>query len=386
MDINYSRRNDKEDAEGRAPIYLDIYVNGKRTRVFTGQRCFKKYKSNTLQKLNEITKKLEFLEFEARVKGGTLTKIMIEEAVKEVKSGVVFKEKKDETAWWDYYDLWMEEQSTKISKVTRKVMSAGILERYRVLKNKLILFEKETGFKVESETITEKFYIKYRAWVIGKKKQAPNTFMDNIKTLRTFCGWLQRRDNKLPNDFRFFEIIWAYDKPISLREDEVLLLYNSKFVGYKEKARLVFLFLCSTAMRIGDYNKLSDKNFESDKLLVYTTEKTNTDCFVPFIDDVYFRPRALYEEMGGFKKLSGQKLNEYIQEIFVDLGIHRVVPTSKFGRKTFATMAKIKGLSDTFIKLVTGHKSESSYKRYDGVDTRDLLKQFEEKARHLQAV
>lgn len=295
------------------------------------------------------------------------------------------KVKKEKKAFWTYWDEWTKESENRISEITGKKISKGTIKRYKTTKSILQQFEVSTRYNLNTITVNDTFYTKFREYIIGKKKQSINTFSDHIKQMKAFCKWLQKSEPGMGNQFRDFKKPFSYADAEPLKEAELLKLYDYETTGYKEKARLIFLFLCSTGLRISDYNNLQEKNFFKDYIFI-KAQKTNAPCYIPFYDDLYFKPVELMEELkakfGSNLKISGQKLNDHIKLIFTDdkVKITRIIPTSKTGRKTFATLKLLQSVPPEVIMKSTGHKERASFDAYVGIDTSDMLKQYRDKA------
>jgi hypothetical protein len=64
-------------------------------------------------------------------------------------------------------------------------------------------------------------------------------------------------------------------------------------------------------------------------------------------------------------------------------GLTRLALTTKIGRKTFATLKIYQGIPKAQVMLATGHKTETSFNRYLGIDERELLRHFHKTARRV---
>ncbi|MDQ3190495.1 MAG: site-specific integrase [Bacteroidota bacterium] len=303
---------------------------------------------------------------------------------KDIVSALLYKEDKKTVIEW--FNEFINESKTRISSVTGNLIAPSTIVKYEICKVHLMEFEKKTKYPLTVENINENFYEKFRRYIL-EKGNCSNSFYDMIKYVKSFCKWLQRKEKTLSNDFRFFERHEKYADAKPLKERELNKLYNSVLIGYKEKARLIFLFLCSTGMRISDYNKLKELHIDGE-FIIFNSQKTNSKCFIPFFDDLFFKPVQILAEMkekfGEYPVISGQKLNTYLKEVFLDLSLTRIIPTSKTGRKTFATLKLLHGVPAEIIMKSTGHKTRSSFDAYVGIDTTDILKQYKDKAVNLK--
>jgi integrase len=371
-------------------VYIDIYHQDFRIQKPTGRKAASL--SGTTIKGNKpdsnliasIKTGIEDFERDCIKAKKRVTEKMILQELERLRSGGP-EPAVEEKPFWDYYDQWVNESKNRISEITGKRIAHGTIKRYTTTKSILQAFELKARYILSAESINDSFYSRFRDYIIGSKKQSVNTFSDHIKQVKAFCKWLQKKEPSLSNDFRDFKKPFSYADAEPLKETELLKLYDYKAVGYKDKAKLIFLFLCSTGVRISDYNKLEEKNFMKDHIF-FKAQKTNAPCYVPFYDDLYFRPEALKNELiekfGSLPRISGQKLNEHIKEIFKDdeVKITRIIPTSKTGRKTFATLKLLQQVPPEVIMKSTGHKERASFDAYVGIDTADMIKQYKDKA------
>jgi hypothetical protein len=377
MKINFYLTKSKTDLKpvkmfislhGRAEVHTKQYVkesdwDSKKQRVKT--------KIITARMINDILDSLELRTrdiFKEQSEKGFPT-------AKDIVFELTFKPEESKSIL-NWYDDFIEESKSRVSKITGGKLSKGTIIKYEVTKKHLSEFEKKSKYKLTIQSINEEFYSKFRTYMF--KTVGVNYFSDLIKNLKTFFKWLQKREKTLSNDFREFERHQTYSDAEPLKEHELKTLYEARLIGYKEKARLTFLFLCSTGMRISDFNRLS-KDWIQNGFLIFKCQKTNVKCYVPFFDDLYFKPVELFDKVISHP-ISGQKLNDAIKEVFNELELTRIIPTSKTGRKTFATLKLLHGVSPEIIMKSTGHKSRSSFDAYVGIDTSDILKHYKDKS------
>jgi hypothetical protein len=90
------------------------------------------------------------------------------------------------------------------------------------------------------------------------------------------------------------------------------------------------------------------------------------------------------KKFGDIPRIEGQKLSDYIGAVAFVAGITRIVPTSKTGRKTFATLKLLQEVAPEIIMKLTGNKTQASFDAYVGIDTSDILKAYKDKAVNLK--
>lgn len=151
-----------------------------------------------------------------------------------------------------------------------------------------------------------------------------------------------------------------------------------------DRARDLFLIGCHTGLRFSDVAQLSmDQMFEekSKFFIKVSTQKTSDTVVVPLKRVVL----KIIDKYNGFpKNLSNQKLNEYIKEVCKLAEINNKVLVRRYvksktikeykekwemvsshtARRSFATNAFLSGLSPMKIMKITGHKQDSTFRKY----------------------
>jgi integrase len=386
MDIQFVWREDKVNSEGMAPIYLHTRaaVDG-RLRKPTGIKSTKKFSSRVNVLLNNIRAKLEDLEYNYSLQEKKIYRKDIEACLPPKKGVQEVSKIEGKSVFFCHWDNWVEESRTRASEVTGKVIAPSTILIYKSIKNRLEKFEEVAKYEITSGSINKEFYTRLRKYVIGDCGLSITTFSNYIKNIKVFCQYLQEKDPGLNNDFRKFKRQFIYSEAKPLYKSELLLLYNvCHLEPHIEKARLILLFLCSTAMRISDYNSFKENEIIG-QMIVHTSKKTNAQFYVPFYDDIYFRPMEILADLksrfGRKPKVSGlNRFNKYIAIASELAGITRIIPTSKTGRKSYATLKLLDGVPAEVIMKSTGHKTRAAFDAYVGINTDDILKAYRDKA------
>ena len=96
------------------------------------------------------------------------------------------------------------------------------------------------------------------------------------------------------------------------------------------------------------------------------TEKTNERVTIPVSDKLLKLLNMEYHD------ISQQKLNEYVKEVCEIVGIEKYKKVSSHtARRSFATNAVLAGIDMHLIMKITGHKTESEFRKYVRID--DLM-------------
>lgn len=158
---------------------------------------------------------------------------------------------------------------------------------------------------------------------------------------------------------------------IYITQEQINDIYNNlhQLEPYLKNAAIIFLIGCMTGQRHQTYRTIN-KNmiaYKSNiKLITMMTEKTQERVTIPVSDKLL---SLLNME---FHDISQQKLNEYIKEVCRFSGIENYKKVSSHtARRSFATNAVLAGIDMHLIMKITGHKTESEFRKYVRLD--DIL-------------
>lgn len=225
---------------------------------------------------------------------------------------------------------------------------------------------------------------------------ALNTIHLHVKNLKVFMKEAKERDlhSNAAHESRRFTVKTEDTPKVYLSEEEIDLIRRvdlSQNVRL-ERVRDLFLLHANTGVRYSDLHKINNSNLledEGGKLFQIRQEKTSAFLWIPVLHPEVISILNRYEghspgenEKGRF--LSNQKYNAYLKEVARLAGIlgkftsfqtkggkreERVqykadLICSHTARRSFATNAYKKGLPISSIMQITGHKTESSFRKY----------------------
>jgi hypothetical protein len=146
-----------------------------------------------------------------------------------------------------------------------------------------------------------------------------------------------------------------------------------------ELVRDKFLLCCYTALRISDADRLAPQHVLGDFIKI-EQGKTVGKGLIPCFDDDVFRPVALVQKYAHLRLPTCLPVvhnpGQYLPAVAELAGLTRLHLNSKIGSKTFATLKIYQGIPKAQVMLATGHKTESSFNRYLGIDEQELLRNF----------
>lgn len=247
-------------------------------------------------------------------------------------------------------------------------------------------FKEWSGHDMLLSNINMDFFDRFRNYCFEVKQFKNNTFAKTINNLKTFMNWAEERDLHSNATFRKFKAFEERIEVIFLTHEELHKLNEFQFKSKRlEQARDIYCFSCFTGLRYSDMANLKPSNIFENEIKVNVTKTKSKDLVIPLI-----KPAKLilekYKETVKFPlpMISSQKLNEYIKEACQKVGINTPVTITRYsgreriektmpkyelitlhtGRKTFVTNSLLLGLSPFQVKEITGHKSDSSFRKY----------------------
>lgn len=264
--------------------------------------------------------------------------------------------------------------------------SHNTIRTYNTTFNFLKDFEKFYGQKLYFESIDEQFYdqlIHYSFYI----REAANNYVSKVITqLKTFMRWSLDRGMHANLKFEKFKSFEHEKEVIYLTKDELISLYNHNFENARlDHVRDTFCFGCFTGLRFSDIEQLKPSHIFEDKIKLNVKKTKTVDHEVPlnkFSKEILQKYKgSLYDPL---PVISGQKFNDYIKECCEIAGIDTPTTTSRYSgnkrvdqtvpkyklitshvaRKTFVTNSLIFGMKEMVLRNITGHKKESTFRRY----------------------
>lgn len=257
-------------------------------------------------------------------------------------------------------------------------------------------FEKQKGQLLKFSDIGLMFYQDYMAF-LQAKGLSTNSCGREIKTLKVFFNEAVIQGKDLNREYfkkGVFKVTKEEADNISLTEAELRRLYALKLDNPTlDRVRDVFLVGCYTGLRYSDYSTLSSLNIHGEMIRL-RMKKTDGDVSIPLHPVV----KAIFEKYGGTlpksrrtgKPITSQKFNQYLQKVCntvmddgkpcifgteskrITKGGVRLFKTlqradmvsSHTARRTFATLNYLKGVRASVLMRITGHKTESAFRKY----------------------
>ena len=277
------------------------------------------------------------------------------------------------------------------------MIKSGSLHVYVAMKNRLQAFEKYRRTPINLNSFAAEFFDSFAVFLSydiphSRKKETVKGFKKNtvamtLKRLKVFLRDMMRKKFIPYMDLSFYKTEEEEVDNIYLTENEISKIYTLDLFQYPhlEKYRDLFVLGCLTGLRFSDYSKITADEIKDGMLYIYQT-KTSSQVIIPLRKEV----REILIEKYGLKipKVSNQQFNCYIREIAKLAGIdepvkichrqgNRVIEevkpkyacvASHTCRRSFCTNEFLAGTPTELIRAISGHKSESSFRKYIKAD------------------
>lgn len=417
--IKIHLRVDKTLKNGKAPIELIYSLSNQRKYYNTGEKVYKEYWKNDIQKafyiphrdakkqlphiesyllmteseineindnLNDLIKEIDNLEKDFLRKDAPFSSKTIIELLKDSKKPNI---KKEETSnfVFDFIDQYIEDNSSTRVK--------GSLSVYKSLSVHLKAYEEVKRTRITFDTIDYKFFQSFQNFLISRNKKNSNgettsllnntTIAKVLSTLKTFLGYAKHHGIEINATYQNFKIKRETLEVIALTQTEFDDLYSLNLSDNKrlEQVRDVFCFSCVTGLRYSDLKQLRKEHIKENEICL-TVTKTKERLIVP-LTEYSLNILSKYQDLNKpLPVISSQNMNYYIKELAEKAGINEEVEIVRYrgvkreaivypkyelisvhtGRKTFVTLSLEKGMSAEEVMTITGHSDYKSFKRY----------------------
>jgi site-specific recombinase XerD len=369
----------KVNAQGLAPIFQRITINGRRLDNSTGKYVDPDKWHTELSKMRGTSE-------EARSINGHLdnlkSKILnVEKNLIKKDIPVNFESFKNEFTGKKERERMLvpifQEHNRKIKELVGQEYAPGTLERYETsLKHtKEFLIWKYNISDINIEKIDHAFIMEYEFYLRSERKCANNTAVKYIKNFHKIInqclanGWLNK-DPFANYKAKIKEVIRDF-----LSESEIEIMMNKKFVSERlELVRDIFIFSCFTGLAYVDVQQLSRNHLslgiDGDKWIFKNRQKTDTSSKIPLLPialeiiNKYENHPACANENRLLPILSNQKMNAYLKEIADVCGINKEL-TFHIARHTFATTITLSnGVPIETVSKMLGHTNLKTTQHY----------------------
>ncbi|WP_010177360.1 site-specific integrase [Aquimarina agarilytica] len=392
MQVSFTLRKDKINKDGFIPVRMIITLNGERIRrnvksVRTKQKDWKnqRVKANLKnedynfhiefnKELDELENKLKLIHRHALLNNIPLTK---EYVIDKLENDSINSNSIAPSFFESFQEFIDTNKSTKAN---------GTIKKYISCKNFIKDFDVAKKYNLRFDNVDVNFYEDFRDYAFEERNTLNNYYGRIISVLKTFMNWSYERKYHENLEFKKFKTVSNTIEVIYLTMDELMKLYNYEFESKRlEHVKDFYCLGCFSGLRFSDIKQLKPSNIYEDYLKLNVQKTKTIDHKIPlnaFSKAILNKYKdTLYEPI---PKISGQKFNQYIKECCKIVGIDTPVNTTRYigqkrvdkvfpkhqlitshtARKTFVTNSLILGMKEMVVRNITGHKDESSFKRY----------------------
>lgn len=268
-------------------------------------------------------------------------------------------------------------------------LTPGTIRNYISTKSALRRYAAEKRVRLVFESITMDFYTDFvnylNAATHSRGRYKPNVIGKFVKNIRVFMRYAFDNKYTLNSDFkrRDFRVFQEAVDTIYLNEAELKALHDVQLPANQAEVRDSFLVSCFTGLRFSDVARLERQHINTQtNLISITTKKTNTRVVIPIHPIV----QKIFAQHKGYppRVQCNQVMNRLLKKLCRQTGIVEQVAISEVlggerktrwvekcdlvtthtARRSFATNAFKSGIPSDLIMSVTGHKTETNFRRY----------------------
>ncbi len=238
----------------------------------------------------------------------------------------------------------------------------------------------------------KRFFKQFSDFLYKEKRYYDNTVSNVFKILKTFFNYLQQEKGYLAGNYhKAFRIPIQNTTPVVLVPEQLQFLitnkeFNESLIPCLKRARDIFVFGCTVALRYSDLMNLKESNLvqtETETYLTLYTQKTNAEIHVPLPEYALDILKRNKRKMGRFllPRLSSTNLNRQIKKLVMFAGWDHSLPkyislrgkiielkshtnntwkfyehiTAHTMRRTAITTLLMMGVSENIVRKISGH-------------------------------
>ncbi|WP_395064991.1 site-specific integrase [Flavobacterium sp.] len=372
-------KKSKIKANGTAPIYLRITIDGKPKEIASKRYIQPDKWDNKLQKVSGSSDEVKSLNLylktlEQQVYDAHHT--IMKDKTTATASGLKSKLQGTEQRARMLVPIF-QEHNDKVETLVGQEFAPGTLERYKTsLKHTIEFIQwKYSVSDIDIKDIDHAFITEYEFFLRSVRKCANNTavkYIKNFKKIVKLCisnGWLDK-DPFVNYKAKIREVEREF-----LSQEEIQTIYTKEFATERlNQVKDIFVFACFTGLAYIDVKQLTLSNIslgiDGGKWIFTHRQKTETASRIPLlpIPEELIQKYAAYPQCINENKLlpvlSNQKMNSYLKEIADVCGIQKDL-TFHIARHTFATTVTLtNGVPIESVSKMLGHTNIKTTQHY----------------------
>lgn len=374
----YLQRN-KVSKDGKAPIYLRITVNGKRSQISIKRKISINKWNNEAGKvigttlevkelnryLNSLKHKIYKIQQKLLDDNRRITALLI----KNIFTGEEESHKMLLKIFQDH--------NNQVERLVGKDFAPGTLERYKTAKKHTQAYIK-LEYKLDDiyiKDVNHKFINGFEYYLKTERNCSHNTAIKYITNFKKIIRIAYANDwiSKDPF-FNWKARLKTVDREFLSKEEIQLMVEKDFSVKRLELVKDIFIFSCFTGLAYADVKKLSKNDIvigiDGDRWIKTKRTKTNTRSNIPLLTtaeeilEKYKEHLIVLDSKFLLPVLSNQKMNAYLKEIADVCGINKNL-TFHLARHTFATTVTLtNGVPIESVSKMLGHKSLKTTQHY----------------------
>ena len=372
-------KKSKKRADGTAPIYLRITIDGKPKEITTKRHIEPEKWNSEAQKVNGNTEEVKALNSYLK----TLEQEVFEtqHLLLKDKSSVTSERLKNRLLGIDEHKRMLipifEDHNRKMKALVNDEYAPGTLERYKTsLKHTRDFIKwKYKISDIDIKDIDHAFITEYEFYLRSERKCANNSavkYIKNFKKIIRICianGWLDK------DPFVNYKAKVKQVDRIFLNQEELEIVSTKMFRTKRlNQIRDIFIFSCYTGLAYADVKKLDKsqvaRGIDGENWIYTNRQKTDTRSNIPILPlaqsilDKYAADPECINKGKLLPVLSNQKMNEYLKEIATLCEIEKDF-TFHTARHTFATTVTLtNGVPIESVSKMLGHKDLKTTQHY----------------------
>lgn len=376
-------KDDHVKRDGTAPLYLQVFVEGKMIRfpleLSWSAAHFSKASSKLLAR-HKGDAQLDDYQLIIRAKEAQLNEIFTHYrlAKKTLTVELLRKEFYNESGRDDFYAFWKKEMDDRLRR--RKIEQASWVCHSASL-SKLKQYKPTCAY----QELTPKLLENFRAWMISKLGNAPATREKTLKDVRTYVRLALASGVVFDDPFKVVKVKHIETVPDVLTLEQVkqlLDLYNRPNLKPAWHCVLQhFLFSCFTGLRISDIMRVTDAHI-IDGALVFEAHKTRNSHRPAITIPLHELALSFITNQQG--KLFTTFTDQYARRMLKEIASELNWTIKKFGthtaRHTFGTNFIELGGDVVTLKEYMGHKKIQTTMQYVHISNkrkREQIKVFD---------
>ena len=335
--IFFLQRN-KATSDGKAPIYLRITVNGRRSLISVNRKILMDQWNNEAGKVNGTTPQIRDLNrymdsirykiYKIQLKLQENNRTITSQLIKDIYLGKEEDQKMLLKIFQDHND--------QVERLVGEDFAAGTLERYKTAKSHAENFIKKE-YKTDDipvKNVDHKFISGFEYYLKTDRKCSHNTAVKYITNFKKIIRIAFANDWITKDPFFHWKAKLKIVDREFLTEGEIQKMLERRFITERlDQVKDVFIFCCFTGLAYADVKKLSPADIvigiDGEQWINIKRTKTDTRSNIPILptaQSIIEKYQDHPDVVNGkvlLPVLSNQKTNAYLKEIGDICGIDK---------------------------------------------------------------